>query len=71
MTINSALVELRLPAAPTATGRGIKVIAVTRRLVGRPPWSQERLYLNIGDSYRTPDRPRRSEGASNWLHTHH
>jgi hypothetical protein len=71
MSINSALVDLRMPADPTATERGIKVIAVIRRLVGRPRWSQERPYLNIDDSYPIPDRRRGYDGGSNWVHTHH
>ena len=71
MIINSAVVDLHMPADPTASERGDKVIAVIRRLVGRPRWSQERPYLNIGDSYRIPDGCRGHEGGFNCVHTHH
>lgn len=71
MSTNSALVDLRLPAPPAATQRGIKLTAAIRRLVGRPRCSQERRSLNIGDSYLIADRRRGSQGVSNWVHTHH
>lgn len=71
MSINSAVVDLPLSADPPATYRGIEVMAVIRRLVGRPRQAQERPYLNIGDSYRVPDRRRRYDRGPNWVHTHH
>jgi hypothetical protein len=69
MSINSAVVDLHMPADPPADPPASKrgdnnVIAVIRGLVARPRWSQERPYLNIGDSYRIPDRCPGYEGAS-------
>jgi hypothetical protein len=71
MSINSAPIDIRLPAAPTATQPGNDVIAVIRRLLGRPLWPQERPYLNVGDAYQIPGARRGYERASNWVHTHH
>ena len=71
MSINSALLDLRLPADRTATKREITVIAMIRRLVGRPRRPHGRPYLSISDSYRIPDRRREYEGGANWVHTHH
>jgi hypothetical protein len=68
MSIDSALIDIRLPAAPKATKPRNDVIAVIRRLVGRPRWLQEQPHLKLGDSYRIPDG--RGRGSS-WLHTHH
>ena len=71
MSINSALVDLRVPAEVTLAERGTKAIAVIGRLVGRPRWPQPRPYLNVGDSYRIPGGRRGYECGSNWVHTHH
>ena len=71
MSINSALLDLRLPADRTATKREITVIAMIRRLVGllggrtgdRISVSATRIGSRIGAaSY---------EGGANWVHTHH
>ncbi len=71
MSINSALVDIRLPAAAIGSEPGNDVIAVIRRLVARARWRQEDLFLNVGDSYRIPDGRRGYERASNWVHSHH
>lgn len=70
MSINSTVIDLHMLAHPTSTERS-NVIAVTRQLVRRHRWSQERPYLKIGDSYRIPDPRRGYDGASNWVHLHH
>lgn len=70
MSINSALVDLHVPADPTSTERGNQVIAVLRRFVGRPRWSQQPPYLKLGDSYRIFDG-RRGYAGPNWVHAHH
>jgi hypothetical protein len=71
MTTNSAIMDVRLPAARTPTGRVNNVVAVVRRRISRPRWSRERPYLKISNSYRISDGRRRYEGASNWIHSHH
>jgi len=71
MSINSAVVDLRIPADPSASEHADKLTAVIRRLVRRPRCSQVRPYLNIGDSYRIPDGCRGGESGSKWVHTHH
>ena len=42
MNINSAVIDIRLPADTTATEHGTNVIAAIRRLVGHPRPLQER-----------------------------
>jgi hypothetical protein len=71
MSINSVVVDLHTPADATLTDRGNRAVAVIRRLVGRPRWSQERPYLKIGDSYRIRDRRHGHEVGTNWLRSHH
>jgi hypothetical protein len=77
MSTNSALADLHVPAHPISNERGNEIIAVIRRLVGRPRlvarprWSQERPGLKTGDSYRISDGRRRYDGAFTWVHSHH
>jgi hypothetical protein len=71
MNINSAVIDIRLPAETTATEHRTNVIAAIRWLVGHPRPLQERPYLNVGDSYRISNGHRRHEHASSWIHTHH
>jgi hypothetical protein len=71
MSMNAAVVDRYMPAEPTVTQRGDKPFAMIRRLAGRPRWSQDLRYLNIGDSYRISGGRRGHEGGSSWVHTHH
>lgn len=71
MSINSALIDLRIPAGAVAAESGNNAIAAVRRLVRRPAASRPRPDLKIGDSYRIPDRRHGFSGRSNWVHTRH
>ena len=71
MSIESAVVELSVPAVRRSTEREGELIAVIRRRLDRPRASHERPSFRIGPSYLFPDRRRRYEGGVNWVHTHH
>ena len=71
MSINSALIDLHIPAHPASTDRQSELIAAIRRLAGRPARWRERPHLRIGYSYRIPDGRPGHGGGSNWVHTHH
>jgi hypothetical protein len=71
MSIDSALVALRLPADRADTGRGQQVVPVIRRFVAPPRWPQQRPILKIGGSYRIPDERGSYSGRSRWIHAHH
>ena len=71
MNINSAVIDIRLPAETTGTEHRTNVIAAIRRLVGHPRLLQERPYLNVADSYRISNGRRGHEHGSTWVHTHH
>jgi hypothetical protein len=71
MSIDSALIALHIPTDRTSTERGNELIAVIRRLVGRPPRPQGRPYLKIGDSYGISNGRSGYARGSNWVHAHH